>query len=130
MSLLIGEVAARSGLSHDTLRYYERVGLIPAPERDASGRRRYDEAVLDLLQVVDALRRAGFSLAQVASVLEVKASTRTVRGRTDAMRQAIALLEQDLDQRTSAIADARELLGSWRDELDAGEPWPETPLDC
>ncbi|MGO1225702.1 MerR family transcriptional regulator [Brachybacterium sp.] len=130
MSLLIGEVSARSGLSHDTLRYYERVGMIPAPERDATGRRRYDAAVLDLLRVVDALRRAGFSLAQVSSVLEVKARTRTVRGRTVAMRQAIALLEQDLDSRTAAIADARSLLSSWQEELDAGEPWPDTPLDC
>ncbi|MGO1258024.1 MAG: MerR family transcriptional regulator [Brachybacterium sp.] len=130
MSLLIGEVSARSGLSHDTLRYYERVGMIPAPERDATGRRRYDAAVLDLLRIVDALRRAGFSLAQVSSVLEVKARTRTVRGRTVAMRQAIALLEQDLDSRTAAIADARSLLSSWQEELDAGEPWPDTPLDC
>lgn len=130
MSLLIGEVAALSGLSHDTLRYYEREGLIPAPDRDAAGRRRYTEAVLDLLQVVDALRRAGFTLAQVSSVLDVKARTRTTRGRTDAMREALQLLEQDLDQRTAAIEDARELLSAWRGELDAGEPWPDTPLDC
>lgn len=130
MSLLIGEVSARSGLSPDALRYYEREGLVPAAARDSAGRRLYDDSVLDLLHVIDALRRAGFSLAQVSSVLTVKSRTRTARARTESMREALGTLEEDLDRRATAIQEARVLLTSWRAELDAGEPWPDTPLDC
>ena len=65
MSLPIGEVARRSGLSPDALRYYEREGLLPAPERTAGGARRYDESALDQLAVITSLRAVGFSLAQV-----------------------------------------------------------------
>ena len=130
MSLLIGEVSARSGLSPDTLRYYEHEGLVPAPARDSASRRLYDESVLDLLHVIDALRGAGFSLAQVSSVLTVKSRTRTVRARTESMREALGILEEDLDRRAAAIQEARALLTAWRAELDTGEPWPDAPLDC
>ncbi|MCI1220054.1 MAG: MerR family DNA-binding transcriptional regulator [Bifidobacterium sp.] len=65
MSLSIGDVAARSGLSRDTLRYYEKIGLVPHARRSPSGQREYEEPVLDQLLVVTALRNAGFSIAQV-----------------------------------------------------------------
>ncbi len=130
MSLPIGEVVRRSGLSHDTVRYYERIGLLPLPGRDLGNRRRYDEHVLPLLAVVRVLREAGFTLAQVRSVLGTKTPGSSARQRVAAMRAVIAGLERDLDGRRAAVQRAQGVLEELRAELDAGEPYTDEALDC
>jgi len=64
----IGEVARRAGVRPFALRYYESVGVLPAPER-VNGRRRYGDEVLELLAVVRVARRSGFSVAEVRTFL-------------------------------------------------------------
>ncbi|MGR3803619.1 MerR family transcriptional regulator [Marinibacterium profundimaris] len=59
----ISEVAARSGLSIDTLRFYERIGLIDPPPRDAAGRRDYPEEVLTWIGFLDKLNATGMKQA-------------------------------------------------------------------
>jgi MerR family transcriptional regulator, redox-sensitive transcriptional activator SoxR len=63
-ALTIGEVAARAGINTSRLRYYERVGVLPKPER-TSGQRRYGEDVLNRLAIVDVAQRAGLSLDEI-----------------------------------------------------------------
>ena len=128
MSLPIGEVSRRSGLSADALRFYEREGIIPPPERTGGGERRYDPAVLDHLQVVTSLRRIGFGLDEVRDLLSAKSQHSTIRGRVEAARASIDRLESQLDEKERALAEARAQLRSWRAELDAGEPWPDAPV--
>lgn len=128
MSLPIGEVSRRSGLSPDTLRFYEREGLLPAPARTSGGARRYDPAALDQLHVITALRQIGFGLDQVRDLLSAKSSENTPRARVDAARASIDRLEALLEVKEQALREAREQLRSWRTELDSGEPWPNTPL--
>jgi MerR family transcriptional regulator, redox-sensitive transcriptional activator SoxR len=60
----IGDVARQAGLRASAIRYYERMGLLPAPAR-ASGRRRYDERVLFQLQMIAFARRSGFTLREI-----------------------------------------------------------------
>jgi MerR family transcriptional regulator, redox-sensitive transcriptional activator SoxR len=60
-TLTIGEVAARAGLNTSAIRYYERVGLLPEPER-RGGQRRYFEVTVRRLGVIDVAKRAGFTL--------------------------------------------------------------------
>ncbi len=129
MSLPIGEVARRSGLSHDALRYDEREGLLPVPERTTGGAQRYDESALDQLRVITALRAVGFFLDHVRTLLAAKSGTSTVRARVEA-RAALDELDAALDEKERALGEARAQLRSWREELDAGEPWPDTPLSC
>lgn len=66
--LPIGDVAQASGRSASSIRYYERVGLIPAPER-VSGQRRYPRAVLRTLAVIDTAQRAGLTLTEIKGLL-------------------------------------------------------------
>lgn len=69
--MMIGEAARRSGLKTSTLRYYERIGLLPrAPRR--SGRRLYTEDVLLRLRVIRLAREVGFSLAQIQRLFDGK----------------------------------------------------------
>jgi MerR family redox-sensitive transcriptional activator SoxR len=63
-TLTIGEVAARAGVNTSHIRYYERVGVLPRPER-TSGRRRYSEEVLHRLAIIDVAQRAGFTLDDI-----------------------------------------------------------------
>ena len=66
--LAIGEVARRAGIRPSALRYYERIGLLPAPRR-VSGRRRYDQSTVQMLRVVQLAQQAGFTVAEIQTLL-------------------------------------------------------------
>ena len=68
-SLAIGEVARATGKTASSIRYYERIGLIPAPAR-AGGQRRYPAAVLRTLAVIDTAQRAGLTLEEIRLLLD------------------------------------------------------------
>jgi MerR family redox-sensitive transcriptional activator SoxR len=63
--LTIGEVAERAGLNTSHIRFYERVGVLPEPERVA-GQRRYHHDVLHRLSIIDVAQRAGLTLDEIA----------------------------------------------------------------
>ncbi len=68
----IKELAARSGLSPRTIRYYEQVGVLPPPRRLPNGYRDYDESDLDRVRFVIGARRLGFSLDDIAEILAMR----------------------------------------------------------
>lgn len=108
----IAEVARRTGLSLRALRFYEARSLV-APLRTAGGRRIYGPGELARLTAVVALKRAGFSLAQITALL--------ARGPVDLSRLITAQLEA-LAAREAEIADARALLTTVQSRIDRGEP--------
>ena len=67
--LTIGKLAARTGVNVETIRYYERVGMIPAPPRSPGGQRRYEEVHLRRLSFVRRCRALGFPLDDVRALL-------------------------------------------------------------
>jgi MerR family redox-sensitive transcriptional activator SoxR len=67
--LTITMVARQTGFSPSTLRYYERIGLLPAARRVA-GRRRYDVSTLKRLQLIAYAKKAGFNLMQIQALQE------------------------------------------------------------
>ena len=66
--LTIGQVAAQAGVNASAIRYYERVGLLPQPER-VSGQRRYTPETIRRLGVIDVAKRAGFTLDDARALL-------------------------------------------------------------
>ena len=74
-SLSIGEVAARTGKAPSAIRYYESVGLLPAPARE-SGRRRYPVETVRTLAVIDTAQHAGLTLDEIRLLLEQPESAR------------------------------------------------------
>jgi MerR family mercuric resistance operon transcriptional regulator len=70
--MLIGEVAAITGVDSQTIRFYERQGLLPAPRREVNGYRSYDDAAIGRLQFVRAAQAAGLTLAEIASILRLR----------------------------------------------------------
>lgn len=118
MKLTISEVAKRSGIGIDALRYYEREGIVPAPERDSAGRRAYDESVLDHLVIVAALRDAGFGIRDTAAFLTSARAGDTVGERLDSAEAAFARLDAVLDERAAVLRRARRVLSRWRAEVE------------
>jgi DNA-binding transcriptional MerR regulator len=68
--MLIAELEVRSGLSRDTLRYYERQGLISPPLRSPNGYRHYDAHTLVELNFIGKAQSIGFTLAQIKPAIE------------------------------------------------------------
>ncbi len=64
----IGQVAAQSGIPASTIRYYEQIGLLPAPGR-VNGRRLYEESITHKLGVIRLAQQAGFTIAEIQSLL-------------------------------------------------------------
>jgi DNA-binding transcriptional MerR regulator len=71
MSLRVSEVAEAAQVNTETLRYYERRGLITKPARSPGGHRLYDEHTVTTLRVIKAAQRLGFTLDEVAELLDV-----------------------------------------------------------
>lgn len=65
----IGGLSAATGVHIETIRYYERAGLMPAPPRSAGGRRQYEDAHIARLAFIKRCRELGFTLAQVRVLL-------------------------------------------------------------
>lgn len=69
MGYRISELARRSGFSASTLRYYETVGLVPAPDRTVAGYRVYDESALERLEFIARARTMGLALDDIAELV-------------------------------------------------------------
>jgi MerR family redox-sensitive transcriptional activator SoxR len=91
--LTITAVARKMGIRPSTLRYYERIGLLPTAQRVA-GRRRYDNYSLKQVELIAYAKRAGFTLAQIRSVQE-----------NASLGKSPALLWRDLATRKAAELD-------------------------
>ncbi|MDQ3165958.1 MAG: heavy metal-responsive transcriptional regulator [Actinomycetota bacterium] len=70
--MLIGELADAAGLPSQTIRFYERKGLLPEPERGANGYRTYDPSMLTRLNFVQTAQAAGLTLAEIASIIDLR----------------------------------------------------------
>jgi DNA-binding transcriptional MerR regulator len=101
--LTIGELAKRSGVATSALRYYEELGLLPAPVR-VSGQRRYPDSAVGLVGTILLLRDVGFSLGESKAVLASR--TRTVDGWRSHTQRKLA----DLDEQIAKARTAKESL--------------------
>jgi MerR family mercuric resistance operon transcriptional regulator len=68
----IGEVADALGLPTRTIRFYERRGLLPEPDRSANGYRVYHDATIERLRFIRSAQAAGLTLAEIGSVIDVR----------------------------------------------------------
>ena len=71
-TLRTGEVAARAGVNIQTLRYYERRGLLPEPERRASGYREYPPDSVRLIRFIKRAQELGFTLTEIEELLRMR----------------------------------------------------------
>ncbi len=117
-SLRIGEVAARAGVNPKTLRFYESMGLLPAPSREGNGYRRYSAETVEILSFVKQAQGLGFTLAEIKEILSIRRRGEVPCVHVRSLLQAKAA---ELDQK---LADLVALRGRIRRSLAA---WGRSP---
>lgn len=99
-SKAIGEISRMSRVNVETIRYYERIGLLPRPARTSARHRRYDTSDLQRLIFVKRARELGFSIDEIRTLIELsvdrKRSCSRVRIVADAHLRTIRLKMRDL----------------------------------
>jgi DNA-binding transcriptional MerR regulator len=120
LMLTIGQIAARAGVSADTIRYYERIGVMPKASRTAAGYRQYPEAVLNRIALVRNAQRFGFTLRQIADFLRVRdrggKPCYEVRAAAGRMLDAV---DRQIDDLIATRDQMRETLRDWDQRLAA-----------
>lgn len=102
--MLVAELERRSGLSRDTIRYYERLGLITPPRRDGNGYRRYSAHTLVELSFITKAQEVGFSLQQIKPAI---GHLRAPAGNCQDLLAALAAKGEEIAER---IAQDKERL--------------------
>jgi MerR family redox-sensitive transcriptional activator SoxR len=115
--LTIGEVARRAGVATSSIRYYERIGLLPKPER-AGGQRRYHAEVLGKLGFIGVAQSAGFKLREIKQLID---------GSDDLGEPMRALSRQKLGE-IEALLERTKAIKGWLEV--AQECGCVTPADC
>ena len=106
--LRIGEVAANAGVNVQTLRFYERRGLLKMPARRESGYREYQPEAVDLVRFIKQAQTLGFSLDEVAELL----TFREGRGKCADVRRAAEEKIADIDHKLERLAAIRAALAT------------------
>jgi DNA-binding transcriptional MerR regulator len=113
--LLIGEVAAKSGVSRKALRLYEKTGIIPPARRTGSGYRVYGPETMALLTFVTQAQRLGFRLDEIKRIVALRRSGRTPCAHVlDLVHLKLENIEQALTDLEEVRGQLRGLLQSWQ----------------
>ena len=104
-SLRIGEVAGGAGVHRETLRYYERRGLIPGPPRRASGYRAYPPDTVERVRLIKWAQGLGFTLREIRDLARIPHDH--VSGRPDRVRARAAEILRSMRRRLLAISACR-----------------------
>ena len=103
--LQIGELAQRAGVSHRSIHYYERMGLLRPVEREGAGYRYYDEEAVARLEKILALKRLGLSLDDISQVIDLYFSEPSgLKGK----EKVLEILEAQLQSTRSKLGELQK----------------------
>lgn len=120
-----GEVAEHTGFSLDTLRYYERIGLLNDVGRDGGGRRRFSQANLDWLDMLRYLRDTGMPIQQLRLYTELtEAGEETIRDRMELLVEHEERVSERIEQLGRQRERIRQKIGWYREQLETTAATP------
>ena len=123
--LSIGKVAHDGGVTVDTLRYYEREGLIPAPDRGANGYRRYPPDTIKRVRFIKRAQDVGFTHRDIRELLSLRgdpnASCRDVRSRATGKIQ-------EIESKIAVLARMKSVLSEWVSNCPSRGPVAACPI--
>src|SRR3954465_12227877 len=106
-SLTIGKVAGRAGVGVETVRFYERQGLLAEPDRRASGYRQYAEGVVARLRFIRRAKELGFTLKEIRELLALRLGDTATR--SDVRKRAQAKVA-DIEERMHDLQRMKDTL--------------------
>ncbi len=122
--MTIGQLASAAGVGVDTVRYYERIGLIPMPARSLGGYRLYAQADLERVEFIRSAQRLGFSLREIKRLLSLLAQDE------DRMkvRQLATIRLDEIDRQLAELESHRDTLTGLIDACSGHGPLTECPI--
>lgn len=122
--LRVGELAEAAGVAPDTVRYYERVGLLLPPRRTPAGYRAYESAAVDRLRFIQGAQRLGLRLREIADLLAVRdTGVCPCEPAEQLLRRRIA----ELDAEMARLVALRAEMAAMVDALPSADCPPPTP---
>ena len=103
MDLTIGKIAKKAGVGIDTVRYYERNGLLSPSARSASGYRRYGDLELARLRFIRRAQKLGFTLKEISSLLNLSARRNVAQ-----VKRTAQIKLEDVDAKIADLRRVRE----------------------
>ena len=119
--MTIGRLAKAAGVNVETIRYYQRRGLIEEPRRPPGGQRRYSPKILERIRFIRRAQQLGFSLEEAKALLAF-AATRNFREVRDLAERKRERLELWLGQLQQMVGSLRELLDQGRQARGKSSP--------
>ncbi len=124
--MTIGELAARLGVNVQTVRYYERRGLLVPAERRASGYRAYTDAAVERLRFIRRAQELGFTLAEIGELLELRLDPGTTAA--DVKQRAVQKIDE-IDAKLRDLERIRDALSHLAGRCRGGRgPTGDCPL--
>jgi MerR family copper efflux transcriptional regulator len=120
----IGEVAAETGVTAKSIRYYESINLIPAAERTEAGYRQYGDRDVQILHFIKRSRGLGFSVAEVAELLSLYQDRSRASGE---VKRIVEARLSEIDQKISELESIRATLRTLADRCH-GDERPDCPI--
>ena len=110
--MTIGKLAEQCGIGVETVRYYERRGLIAEPQRTKSGYRRYADDAVDRIRFIVSAKELGFTLGEISGLLSISTEGEGVEGTTDcdSVRALAEEKRNDIERRIRMLKSIRRTL--------------------
>ncbi|MDH5325269.1 MAG: heavy metal-responsive transcriptional regulator [Gammaproteobacteria bacterium] len=123
--LRIGAVAKQTGLGIETVRFYEREGLISKPSRTSSGYRQYPETVVKQLRFIQHAKNLGFSLKEIAELISLKNSTES---NCTGIKLAAQARLDDIQNKIDALERMKQSLLPLLQQCQSDKPISDCPI--
>lgn len=123
--LKIGEVAERGGVNLETIRYYEREGILPKPPRLPSGYRMFPESAVSRVRFIKRAQELGFSLSEIKELLSLRIDHERDSGHVKELAQAKIA---DIEEKIRTLHRMKEVLTDLTDRCTGCGPTSECPI--
>src|SRR4051794_19588581 len=118
--MTIGELARRAGVGVETVRYYQRRGLLPEPARRPRSTREYSQEALELLRFIRRARGLGFTVREIEKLLALRSSRKDASELAGILRAKMRELETEVREKRAVIRTLEEMAESCETTAD---PW-------
>lgn len=113
---LRGQIAKMADINFETLRYYERQGLIPPPERTPSGYRIYSEEVLNILGFIKSSRESGMTIQEIQGLLTADSRNVDLALILQFLAEKIADIDHNIEKLVKTRTILQELKNTWEEQ--------------
>ncbi len=125
MSLLISQVARQAGVGVETVRFYERKGLVTQPQKMGGSFRRYPAETVRRIRFIKRAKELGFTLKEVKELLALRA---TPGARCEKVRKRAQAKMEDIDEKMETLKAMRKALSKLLKECSGQAPITDCPL--